>query len=508
VGRGNRLKIPTRFDLLTRVFDLDNWNRSLREQNARLEEQNAALRAEVLALKTRIEELERRLDQTSQNSSRPPSSDPPHAAKLPKKPPTGRKPGGQPGHPPHQRMQLPPERVNQREDVWPVQCENCKGDLSREGMRVEVGEPERHQVAEIAIEPAQVTEFVLHSQQCPDCEHTTAAKIPPGVPMSNFGPRLQGAMSVLSGAYRLGKRGVQSLLRDLFKIDISLGAISACEQRTSETLAAPVAEAHAYVQNESVGGADETGWTMRRAKAWLWVFVTAQVTVFMIHAHRGSQAARKLLGRFSGILNSDRWCAYVSYQLGKRQLCWAHLRRHFVFFSEHSGKAGRIGSELLTLTDQMFQWWHRVRDGTMSRSTFQRKMLPVRRRVERLLSEGTYCTKRKVEAMCREILALRRALWTFLRVEAVEPTNNAAERAIRPAVLYRRTSHGTHSEDGSRFIERMLTVTATLKQQGRNVFDYVTEACERALLGQRPRSLLPGGRIMTGHALRLARSTP
>ena len=126
-----------------------------------------------------------------------------------------------------------------------------------------------------------------------------------------------------------------------------------------------------------------------------------------------------------------------------------------------------------------------------------------------LLREGNYCGRRKIEAKCREILALRRAMWTFARIVGVEPTNNGSERAIRPAVLYRKSSHGTHSADGSRFIERMLTVTATLKQQGRNVFDYVTEACERALHGQRPRSLLPDGHIMTAHALRLAaQSTP
>ena len=219
--------------------------------------------------------------------------------------------------------------------------------------------------------------------------------------------------------------------------------------------------------------------------------MTDWVTVFLVHTRRNASAAQQLLGQFDGILVSDRWSAYGRWSLHKRQLCWAHLLRYFKAFSERRGAARTIGENLLARTKDMFLAWHRVRDGTLVRSTFQATMRPVRAEVERLLGLGSRCGHAKVEATCRDILSLAPALWTFVRVAGVEPTNNAAERALRSCVLMRKTSFGTHSEDGSRFIERMLTVSATLRQQKRNVVDYVTDAVERSFQNQRMPSLLP-----------------
>ena len=95
-------------------------------------------------------------------------------------------------------------------------------------------------------------------------------------------------------------------------------------------------------------------------------------------------------------------------------------------------------------------------------------MRPMRRHVARLLKAGQTCGVAKTEGVCREVLKVYEALWTFVRVEGVEPTNNAAERAIRPGVLWRKGSFGTQSAQGSRFVEAMMTVVATLKQQHRN----------------------------------------
>jgi transposase len=523
-----RPQIPTTVDLLARVIELSDandklrarfeqaservrclWdeNTELRRENAELRQENVELCAVIKKLEARVEELERRLGQNSQNSSKPPSSDPPDLPKPPKRKPSGRKPGGQPGHEGHQRALVPPDKVDHTEHVWPEHCEKCHRDLSRGGGRVEVGEPERHQVAELPVVRAVVTEWQLHTQCCPWCNWATAAVLPDGVPASCFGPRLQAVTSLLSGVYRLSKRTLQGVLSHLFGVEISLGSVIACEQRTSGVIAPAVEEAHAYVQRQGIINADETGWRQRRKRAWLWVAVTAQVTVFIIHARRGAVAAEKLLGRFAGILGTDRWCAYASHLLRRRQICWAHLRRHWEAFAQCNGDAARIGQTLLDGTESIFQWWHRVRDGTMARSTFRAKIAEIRPGFRALLQDGTVCGVPKVEAMCREILDLEPAMWTFARVPGVEPTNNASERALRPAVLMRKTSFGTHSEDGSRFIERMLTVSATLKQQGRNVVDYLTEACERALWGQRPRSLLPGGHVMSAAALTAAKAT-
>jgi transposase len=476
------------------------------EQDAQLAERDriiAEQRGQIAALLKRVAKLEEQLRQSSQNSSKPPSSDPPWLLRGTKKKPSGRKPGGQPGHKKNDRKLLAPERVDETHDLWPERCEHCQYTLGS-GARLEVGEPLRHQIVELPKVRAHVTEYRLHSECCPACDWATQAALPDGVPTGNFGPRLQAMTSLCSGVYRLSKRTVVSLLADLFGVEMCLGSVTGCEQRTSAVLAPPVEEARRYVEQQPVAYADETGWREARARAWVWVAVTSCVTVFLIHARRNASAARQLLGRFAGVLVSDRWRAYDGWALTMRQLCWAHLKRYFKAFAECRGAAKPIGKKLLALTKQMFHGWHRVRDGTLARSTFQANMRPVRVEVERLLEEGSRCGHPKVEATCRDILTLAPALWTFLRVPGVEPTNNAAERALRFCVIMRKISFGTHSVAGSRFIERMLTVAATLRQQERNIVDYVTDACECELRGRPPPSLLPSKQFIRQHALRCA----
>ncbi len=453
--------------------------------------ENVVLRAHVAKLEARIEELERRLNQSSQNSSRPPSSDPPHIKKPPPRKPSGRKPGGQPGHEGKSRTLLPLEKVDDLRHRYPPRCRHCELPFPAQvTARIEVGEPIRHQVVEVPKAPARVTEDQLHALQCP-CGCVTRADLPEGVPSGAFGPRLGGIVAVLSGGYRLSKRAIQRLVADLFGVEISLGSISGCEAAMSQTLAPVVEEARAFVQEQAVVHADETGWREGRRRAWLWVAVTTFVTVFMIDRRRDMEAAKALLGRFAGILVSDRWKAYDFVGLARRQLCWSHLRRDFQWISEHAGKAHHVGAALLAASNRMFHWWHRVRDGTMTRAQFRKAMAPLRRRVESLILDGTTCRQRKVAGMCWQLHRYSDALWTFVEIEGVEPTNNAGEQKIRPAVMYRKGSFGTHSAAGSRFVERMLTVVTTLRQQNRNVVDYITHASEAALLGLPPASLLP-----------------
>jgi transposase len=288
----------------------------------------------------------------------------------------------------------------------------------------------------------------------------------------------------------LSKRTIVGLVADGFGIDIALGSIIACERRISEALTHPYAEAHRFVQAQASANADQTGWHEARRKAWLWVMTTAFVTVFLIHRLRGKVAAHAWLGSFAGTLGTDRWVAYDDYA-GRRQLCGSHLARDFPALSEYRGKMGRIGGERLRLKRRTFRYWHRVRDGTMTREALRRKMKPVRRKVEYLLEEGVRCPVARASGMCWEIYERIDHLWTFVDVEGIEPTNNAAERAVRPGVLWRKGSFGTHSEEGSRFVERMMTVTATLRQQKRNVVDYLRQVSHARLLGLPAPSLLP-----------------
>ena len=428
-------------------------------------------------LTAKVEELERRLSRSSRNSSKPPSSDPPNAPSAPKRKRSGRKPGGQPGHKGSQRKLLPPEQVDRIEDCWPEVCGGCQESLPERWRRT-IGEPLRQQVTELpAITPTTI-EYRLHKQRCPGCAAMTRAKLPDDVSLSAFGPRVTALVALLTGCYRLSKRTAVSMMKDLFGVELSLGSVTICEQTVSETMAVPVGEAHEFVQRQDVVHADETSGRERRKRAWLWVAATATVTVFRICGQRGKQAAQALLGVFRGTLVTDRYHGYLWYG-GLRQLCWAHLWRDFRDMSERKGSAGRTGQTLVRHTKTMFTWWHRVRDGTLTRRGFRRKMVPLRLAFERLLKRGER-GRTSIAGSCTEMLKLFDAFFTFVDHEGIEPTNNFAERQIRHAVLWRKTSFGTHSAAGSRFVERMLTVRATLRQQGRNVVDYVVRAQQAA----------------------------
>jgi transposase len=298
--------------------------------------------------------------------------------------------------------------------------------------------------------------------------------------------------TLCTGAYRLSKRTTQQMMDEVFGVPMSVGTIGHVEQAATAILTAPVEEARAYVHEQTVAHLDETHWRQGDKGAWLWGAVTTWVTVFVVRLSRGGHVARELLGEtFAGILVTDRYSAYNWYPVRWRQLCWAHLLRDFEAMRDRGGVSTELGEALLVQAYQMFTWWHRVRTGTLQRSTFRTYMTPLRREVERLLDVGSRCGVPKTAGTCRAILKRRQALWTFVQVAGVEPTNNAAERAIRPGVVWRKGSFGTQSAAGSRFVESMLTVVSTLHQQQRNVLAYLTMACAAALRGEAAPSLLP-----------------
>ncbi len=451
----------------------------LEEQDRRIAEQDA-----------RIEELKARLKQTSHNSSKPPSSDPPGTPPR-KSEPSGRSPGGQPGRKGVKRALLPPEQVDSLVAVPARHCTRCNSPLARKG-----GAPDarRHQVVELPKVKPHVTEYQLQFGYCPCCEDWSPAPLPPGVPEGSFGPRLTAFIALCTGRFRMSKRQTKDLLMDAFGLQLALGSVSNLEQTVSEALTAPVEEAREFVRAAKVVHQDETGWWEAKTRAWLWVATTSRVAVFTVVRSRGKDVAKQMLGEsFTGTLVSDRWCAYNWVDVLRRQVCWAHLIREFEGFTERGGEAKRIGELLLAEVFVMFEWWHQARDGTLRRATFQRKMRPLMREVERLLDEAAVCPNPKVAGTSAEILKLREALWTFAYVEGVEPTNNQAERDLRHAVIWRKNSFGTNSVEGSRFVERILTAATTLRKQHSNVLDYLTAACTAALLGRPPPSLLPQG---------------
>jgi len=477
-----------------RIDELERENAALRarirEQQATIDAQKRTIAAHerrVHELEAQVRELEARLGQHSGNSSRPPSTDPPGTPPPARPIRTGRQRGGQPGHDKHERPLVPPENVTRIHVLKPQACQCCGKALHGEDP-----EPDRHQVVEIPKAVADVDEYQIHTLTCDDCGASTRASLPPDVPTGHFGPRLQAIVALSSGAYKMSKREIEQMVEDFFGVPISLGSVANLEQATSEALAAPVAEVAQAIQKQPVVHADETGWYERSKRAWLWGAIGSTMALFLIRASRSAKVAQELLGAaFAGILVSDRWSGYAWVDTAHRQLCWAHLLRHFRGFQAHGPEAQRVGSSLELLTEAMFHAWHRVRDGTMTRASFRQFMESLRPHIVAWLREGASCAVPGVAGRCREILGLEPALWTFVFVEGVEPTNNAAERILRPGVLWRKRSFGTDSPNGSRFVERILTVVTTLRLQKRNVLDYVTAACQAAISGHTAPSLLP-----------------
>jgi transposase len=448
-------------------------------------EVQAAVSGLVQSFEERIADLEEQLGKNSTNSSKPPSSDPPSVKRRPPAPASGKKRGGQPGHHRKARPLVPPEQLRQVFDCKPPRCRWCGDALAGDDP-----EPIRHQVAEVPPVLPVVDEYRLHRLKCPRCRTSTCATLPPGVPRGAFGPRLRAILSVMAGAYRLGKRPIRQLAFDLLGLSISVGMICRLERQAAAELEAPVEELREYVREAAVAHIDETSWWQGRDKMWLWAAVTRLVTVFTIAPSRGADVAKGILGTETGkVVISDRLKSYS--WIKRRQFCWAHLNRDFQAMVDRGGESAEVGRLLLGHSERLFDWWHRVRDGTMARGTLQSRVAMIRFSLREDLRRGVASGCSKTAGTCRELLARETHLWTFVRVEGVEPTNNDAERALRHGVIYRKLSGGTDSESGSRFVERMLSVVATCRQQDIHVLDYLTRCYQAHLDGKPAPSLLP-----------------
>jgi len=369
------------------------------------------------------------------------------------------------------------------------ECCHCGG-----GLKAHEGGPEplKHQQVEVPQVKARVTEYRLYSGYCEGCDCWTCAALPEGVPSSGFGVRLTALVALLTSRYRLSKRMVKGLLWDVAGVQMSVGSVSNLEQRMSASVADRVDEARDFVRQQGIVHQDETGWREALRRAWLWTTVTDWVTVFDIRKKRSAQTSQDILGAdFGGFLVSDRFLGYAWVNPRLRQVCWSHLIRDLEGAIEFGGSNARLARALLKNCRRFFRWWHRVRDGTMSRPEFVQRMDEVKAVFRRRLRAAKASRHGPTYALAKSLLRYESSLWTFVDVEGMDPTNNPAERALRPAVIWRKNSFGTFSRDGSRFAERMLSVIATLSAQGRNVLEYLVASYSGLLRHQPAPTLLP-----------------
>lgn len=482
--------------LRRRIQELEATNPQRRIEE--LEATNRQLQTEVADLKGVVQLQQQQLQQVEQqlanacaqlrtnstNSSLPPSSDrfhrkrrPPPAADQPR-----RKSGAQPGHPQQVRLLVPPEQAREQIPCKPTTCRRCGRPLTGHDPR-----PLRHQVAELPVVVPDVVEYQLHRLTCPCCHTQTCGTLPPEI-KGHFGPRLEAMLALLAGQYRLGLRPVMALAADCWGLALSTGMVSNLRQRTAEALHLPWAQVAMYVRTRNVN-IDETSWPEARKRACLWAVVTPRAALFHIAKGRSAQVAEKLLGNdYAAVATCDRLKSY--WWIKQLQWCWAHLRRDFQAMIDR-GKPGKaIGEQLLQQSNLLFHLWHQLGVGQLSRRQFQEAMKPVREAVRRTLQAGRKCRCGKTAGTCKELRAHEEWLWTFVDSEGVAPTNNEVERAERQAVLWRKTSGGTASASGSRFVERILTVVHTCRRQGKKVLDYLSACILAWRRGQTPPALV------------------
>jgi transposase len=442
--------------------------------------------AETIArLERKVAELEARLNKTPWNSSLPPSTEHPHAKPAPKKPQSEKKPGGQPGHAKSERALIPVEQCTQVVPLLPSTCRRCGERLSGSDPT-----PLRHQVWEIPEIKPLVTEYQLHRLTCPGCATSTCGRLPAGVPQSQAGPRLVALVALLMGCFKQSKRRVALFLEQVLNQPCSPGWIIKLQNQATAATRPGYAELAEQLPSEGVLGIDESPTKEARQKSWLWTFVARTYTVFALRTTRAATVLQELLGgAFGGVVNCDR--AKMYWKVGRPQWCWAHLKRDFQALIDHPDRqVKRLGQDLMRPTRELFRHWSRCRDGTITRRGMLRLMQPIRKKIDGLLLRGVFSGNAKLIGMCEPLYDHRDWLWTFLDVEGVEPTNNASERALRPAVIWRKLSFGTQSARGSRFVETILTVVQTCQQQSRNSFQYLTDAVQAHFANQLPPSLL------------------
>lgn len=447
----------------------------------------AIVRAIIEHYERRIAELEARLNKTPQNSSLPPSSQHPHAKPEATKAPSKKKPGGQPGHAKHQRALIPVEECAASHDHHPKLCRGCGGTLLGSDAA-----PLRHQVWELPEIQPLVTEHRRHRLTCSCCGTVTCAELPPGVPLSQAGPRLVGFVALLMGCFRQSKRKTARFLTDILRTPCSPGWVIKLQNQATAALRPAYEELAAQLPEQDRLNIDESPHKQGKLKTWLWTFVAQTFTVFALRRSRKAQELYAYVGEnFAGTVGCDRAKMYV--RMARIQWCWAHLIRDFqALIDSRNGQAKRLGHDLLRSVTAMFKLWDRVRDGTLTRRGFQRLMQPIRREVEALLLRGAFSGNALFAGSCDEIWLGRANLWTFVDVAGVEPTNNAAERALRHAVIWRKLSFGTQSDSGSRFVETMLTIIETCRQQNGNAYDYVVRAVQARIAGKSAPKLLAG----------------
>ena len=454
-----------------RQIDPESIQKLILEVGA-LRADNEALRAENVVLRAKIQELEEKLGTNSRNSSKSPSQDP-YRKRTGKRKPSGKKQGAQKGHQGHTRATVPSEKVSEFREVHPSSCPHCGGnEFVHEPICTEI-----RQVTELPEIRPHVTQFNIHTDRCACCSQAVKADIPREAE-SAFGPRLKGFITLLSGEVGVTKRKIVSLVGYL-NIKISLGSVCNIHHLAGKILESAYETIKAHTLQQSALNADETSWYVKGKRQWLWVITGAKSAFFKIDSRRSAEAFQRVFGEGSQLkpLITDRYGSYNCYE-GPRQYCWSHVDRDFAKIEERGDIDGLIGKRLQEEADEVFLYWRHFQEGYLTRNELQAHVetfiVPTLKALLLIGSAGQGLNS-KTRGTCKSLLSHFERLWTYLYHEEVEPTNNLAERDLRPSVIQRKLSYGTQAELGSLFVERILSVVVTFKKQIKNTFQYLAD---------------------------------
>jgi len=455
------------------VIDLQTGNKQLKEQLAAGEMLNKILIAKITELIRKVEELTRKLNENSSNSQKPPSSDSLSERRKfrKKKKPTGYNRGGQPGHQGSYRQLLPEKQVDEIINLFPHKCDMCL----EVPPQIIHSEPIRQQVVDLLANGCRHTiEYRRHFVKCHCGEIVVASE--DEVPSGSFGPRLSTVVCILTGVYHISRRQVTMLLKEIFGISMSLGSVSNIEGRMTKALAAASKEAIEKVELASVKNIDETSWIRNSDRSSVWVFASLLATVFRITTGGSRRELRHHFTRKRGILISDRATVFLYWPMNCRQVCWSHLSRTFMGFSQRDGPAMSIGQELVGYADLVFSYWHNYKSGQLSKERFVAWITAVRKSMKLCLERAVAANLAEVSGSCANMLEHWDAMWTFIATPGVELTNNHAERELRRIVIWRKRCFGTQSDRGDRYVERIMTVAHTIRKNSGQLLDFLHQS--------------------------------
>jgi transposase len=419
----------------------------------------------------------------STNSSLPPSQDRllgKPKERMHRQKPSARQRGAQPGHVQQARDRVPEAEVDQIERYFPDAHCPCGGEI-----RLDSAPRHRHQVFDLPEITFTVTEHQRFGGACQGCGRRVTAKLPQEIPTGQMGPGLIAWIALMSGHFRLSTRSIQSLLPLQWGLSFSTGAISESQQPVAEWLEPIDQQVGETIRQAAVAHADETTHFREQQRPWLWVLCTPQLAFFMIHASRGMKAARQLLDQFAGILVSDRHGAYGAHPMTQRQLCWAHVIRNLERLSGRKGDPGELGLWLVRLARLIIRLEHAWRRSGYQSPHYRRRLEPARENFRMALAQGhqQHHGQRTGNA-CKALLDDEPMLWRFLPSPGRDLTNNTAERALRPYVIWRKTSFFSQSERGDRFRARVMTVTESCRRLDLSAYSLLRQVCDQEISKQ------------------------